>query len=201
MLAYSARIRLTRAERESPALSACLCAAERCGSFFGLEHVDRPACFKRDGRAVLKLDEAHCRIFYFEGLGIPRSEKVALRSVLKRTEFVENAAGNGLNIVVVHAPQCDIESMCSDVDQGTAALCSLIHEYAPCRYTAAADRMSLAVINVAELALFASCVQVLHLASEAVLITYCDYLTLWQLIREAMDCFACLELMRVLNQR
>ena len=153
-------------------LSACLCAAKCCGSLFGLKHVDRPACFECDCCTVLELDEAHCGIFYFESVGIPRSEEVAFGSVLKRTELVENAAGNGLNIVVVHAPQCDIESMCSDVDQGTAALCSLVHEYAPGRYAATADRMSLAVIDVAELALLTSCVQVLHLASEAVLVTY-----------------------------
>ena len=66
--------------------------------------------------------------------------------------------------------------MCSDVDQGTAALCSLIHEYAPGRYAAAADRMSLAVVDITELALLTCCVQVLNLASEAVLITYCELL-------------------------
>ena len=45
--------------------------------------------------------------------------------------------------------------MGTDIDQGTAALLFFINEYAPGRNGSSADRMSLCIVNIAQLICFA----------------------------------------------
>ena len=53
-------------------------------------------------------------------------------------------------LVVIHGPKCEVKSVSSDVDKGTAALLMLVEEYAPCGNCTASQSDSTCVVDITE---------------------------------------------------
>src|SRR5699024_6443760 len=131
----------------------------------------RPARLKVDSRTVFHLDKSHCGIFHFICSRIPWSEQVALCRLLKPAQLIEYRACNTVDIIIVHAPQCNIQRMGSDIDQRTSALLCFVHEYAPGRNASSADRVRFSIIDITQFSRLTCCMEVLYLRTETVLIS------------------------------
>ena len=89
---------------------------------------------------------------------------------MKSSQFIKYLAADGLYIIVVHAPQRDIQCVSSDVDQGTAALQSLVREYTPGRNSSSSEGVCFCEIDIAKLTSFTGSMQSLGVVSQTVLI-------------------------------
>ena len=78
---------------------------------------------------------------------------------------------DALRLVVIHHPECEVKSMCSDVYQRAASLLRLVREYAPCRYTAATNRVGLRIIDITKHSVLAELFQCEAVCAITVLIS------------------------------